>query len=214
LTGAGRRPEVRIVPLGDDRVDAAARVLARAFHDDPLQTYVFPDDAERAERSPAHFAALLRYGLRFGQVLTTEGEPLGAAVWLPPDGWDVTPERAAAGGLDRLPELLGEQAASRFERALGAIAPFHHQDVPAEHWYTMVVGVAPEGQARGLGRALLAPVMRQADAAGLPCYLETSQAANVPFYERLGFRVLRDVVEPESRLRLWTFRRDPATAGP
>jgi hypothetical protein len=28
----------------------------------------------------------------FGEVLTTEGNPLGAAVWLPPETWEVTPE--------------------------------------------------------------------------------------------------------------------------
>jgi hypothetical protein len=60
-----------IVRLAEQDVSAAAAALARAFQDDPLQTYVFPDPVERAARSPAHFAPLLRYGLLFGEVLTT-----------------------------------------------------------------------------------------------------------------------------------------------
>src|SRR5687768_16918128 len=98
-----------IVSLSEEDLGAAAQSLARAFQDDPLQAYVFPDPAERAERSPAHFLPLLRYGLLFGEVLTTRGKPLGAAVWLPPDGWQVTPERAAAAGFDDLPNILGEE---------------------------------------------------------------------------------------------------------
>ena len=74
----------------------------------------------------------------------------------------------------------------------------------------MVVGVAPEEQGKGIGRALLQPSIKRADTAGQPCYLETAQPANVGFYDRLGFRRVVDMVEPQSGLRLWTFRRDPA----
>ena len=197
------------VPLQEQDLDAAAEALARAFFDDPLQRYVFPDPEERRARSPGHFRPLLAYGLRYGEVLTTPGRPLGAAVWLPPGATDVTPERAAETGLDRLPDALGAAAAERFFGVLDHLVPYHASDAPEPHWYTMVVGVAPEAQGRGIGRALLAPVLARADDAGHPCYLETAQPDNVAFYERLGFRVLRDVVEPVSGLRAWTFRRDP-----
>jgi len=201
-----------IVPLRREDLSAAAEALARAFQDDPLQAYVFPDTAERASRSPVHFAPILRYGLLFGEVLTNVGEPLGASVWLPPGGWEVTPERADEAGLNDLPRAIGEEEAGRFFSALGALEPYH-QDVPP-HWYLMVVGVSPEGRGLGLGRALIQPVMDRADAAGLPCYLETAQPDNVAFYEHLGFRRVVDLVEPQSGLRLWTFRRDPPGSAP
>ena len=200
-----------IAPLREGDLPAAAAALARAFQDDPLQMYVFPDPGERAVRSPGHFAPLLRYGLRFGEVLTTAGTPAGAAVWLGPNAWEVTPERAAAAGLDELPNAMGTAAAERFFSVLAAIDPYHHRDVPAEHWYVMVVGVVPEAQGSGVGRALLQPIMDRADAAGQPCYLETAQPKNVGFYEHLGFGRLVETVESQSGLRLWTFRRDPIT---
>jgi GNAT superfamily N-acetyltransferase len=201
-----------IVPLREDDIAAASRALAEAFQDDPLQTYVFPDAVERAERSPAHFEPMLRYGLLFGEVLTTAGAPRGAAVWLGPDAWEITPARATAAGLDTFPTVMGEAAAERFFSALAAIEPLHHRDVPAGHWYVMVVGVSPAAQGSGLGRALLQPVMDRADAAGQPCYLETAQPTNVPFYQHLGFRQVVETREPKSGLQLWTFRRDPPAA--
>lgn len=199
-----------IVPLCEEDLSAAATALARAFHDDPLQAYVFRDPAERASLSPAHFAPILRYGLLFGEVLTTEGTPLGASVWLPPGGWEVTPERADVAGLNDLPRAIGEEAAERFFSALGAIDSYHREVPP--HWYLMVVGVSPAGRGLGLGRALIQPIMDRADAAGLPCYLETAQPDNVAFYEHLGFKRVVDAVEPQSGLRMWTFRRDPPTS--
>jgi len=102
-----------IVSLRERDLPAAAAALSRGFHDDPLQMYVFPDPVERAARSPALFTPLLRYGLLFGEVLTTAGGPVGAAVWLGPAAWEVTPQRAKAAGLDELPTVLGAAAAER-----------------------------------------------------------------------------------------------------
>ena len=198
-----------IVPLQRKDLPRAAAALARAFHDDPLQTYVLPDPAMRAERSPAHFAPILEYGLRFGTVLTTSGEPQGAAVWLPPGETAVTDERSVEAGLDRLPEVLGADAAERFFSVLATVDPHHRTDVPSDHWYVLVLGVEPSAQGRGVGRALLTPILEDARRDRLPCYLETSQPRNVEFYQHLGFKVLRDIVDEGSGLRLWTFRLDP-----
>ncbi len=198
----------RIVSLERRHLPAAAAALARAFQDDPLQSWTFPDPDERAERSPAHFAPLLEYGLQFGHVLTTDGVPKGASVWLPPGATTVTDERAAAAGLDTLPDVLGAEAAERFFSVLGAIDPFHKTDVPPAHWYLFVLGVEPGAQGLGLGRALTEPIVDRARRDGVPCYLETSAPRNVGFYQHLGFRVIRDVVDDRSGLRLWTFRLD------
>lgn len=202
-------PPFEIVPLREAELPLAASALSRAFHDDPLQIYTLPDPADRAALSPALFEAALRYGLLFGEVLTTAGNPVGAAVWLGPSGWDITPERAEAAGFDRLGGQIGEDAAERFFSALAAAEPYHREAVPPAHWYVMVVGVAPEAQGKGLGQALLQPIIERAHSAGQPCYLETGNPTNVAFYERLGFERVAEIVEPRSGIRFWTFRHAP-----
>jgi hypothetical protein len=146
---------------------SSRRGAGAGLQDDPLQTYVFPDPIKRALRSPGHFAPLLRYGLQFGEVLTTAGAPAGAAVWLGPNAWEVTPERATAAGLDQLPIALGTAAAERFFSVLAAIDPYHHRDVPAEHWYVMVVGLRPAWEAGRSGAFAASHGSR--DAASQPC---------------------------------------------
>ena len=199
-----------IVPLQRAQLTEASEALSRAFHNDPLQQYVLPDNQDRRRLSPLHFQPILEYGLQFGEVLVTDGSVKGVAVWLPPGSTEVSEDRAASAGLDRVAETIGEAAAARFFSTLEYLDPFHVSDAPEPHWYTMVVGVDPSAQGQGLGRALLQPVLDRAQASGHPCYLETAQPENVPFYQHLGFRLLRDVVDPTSSLRLWTFRWDAA----
>jgi ribosomal protein S18 acetylase RimI-like enzyme len=191
--------------MKQDQVDRCAASLASAFMTDPLQTYTFPDEAERRLKSPAHFQAFLQYGIMFGEVYASGGGE-GAVVWLPPNETDITSEKAEQGGLTKLPELLGEEAATRFFSVLDFIDPFHKQDVPEPHWYVMVIGVDAAHQGKGLGKSLLQPVMRRAEADNVPIYLETAQPSNISFYKSLGFKIVKEVLEPVSGLKLWTFK--------
>jgi ribosomal protein S18 acetylase RimI-like enzyme len=174
---------------------------------DPLQIYTFPDEEERRQKSPDHFAAILRYGLLFGEVYSSNNME-GAVVWLKPGQTEVTPEKAAQGSLTELPQLLGEEAATRFFSVLEYIEPYHQQDAPEPHWYTMVVGVDPAFARKGIGTALLQPVLDKARQNRQPVYLETAQPDNIGFYTKLGFSVVRELKEPVSGLALWTFKLD------
>jgi ribosomal protein S18 acetylase RimI-like enzyme len=78
-------------------------------------------------------------------------------------------------------------------------------------WYLEVVSVRPGAQRRGIGTRLLEPGLARGDANRLPCYPETPRPENIPFYERLGFRVEGEGVEllPGGPTH-WTMTRPPA----
>ena len=66
-----------------------------------------------------------------------------------------------------------------------------------------------EQQGKGVGTALLRPVLEHCDAEGIPCYLESSKERNVPFYRRHGFEVVEEVSLPDDGPMLWTMWREP-----
>jgi ribosomal protein S18 acetylase RimI-like enzyme len=200
-------PRSDVTRMSHEGIADAAAVLARAFQDDPLQAYTFPDEEERRRLSPAHFRATLDYGLQFGIVNAVSGG--GVIVALPPGQTDVTPERAEQGGLAKLPELIGSEPAGRFLGVLGTAGPMHRRHAPGPHWYVMALGVSPEARDTGLGRALLESVFVEADPSRLPVYLETTQAANIAFYGHMGFAVVDQFREPTSGLDVWGFLRPP-----
>ena len=59
---------------------------------------------------------------------------------------------------------------------------------------------------------MLRPVLAQADAAGVPCYLETETERNVAFYRRRGFEVVKTEVFEELDLPMWLMVRRAAPA--
>jgi ribosomal protein S18 acetylase RimI-like enzyme len=174
-------------------------VLAAAFYEDPIFAWLMPDDARRLERLQRFFAIELRQvALPRGRVWSTD-ELTGAALSLPPGGWRVPPRAALYLGATFGMHL------SRAARLLGAIEWRH---IRAPHYYFADIGVAPEVQGRGIGSALMRPTLERCDARGLPAYLEASSERNAALYERLGFRLIRELRVAGSP-PLWLMSRAP-----
>ena len=169
-------------PAGPDDVAAVAAVVAAAFADEPYWCWAVPEPARRARAVALFYGADLADLVALGltDVAVDDDQVVAAGVWcrgadLPPEAHGlaavaaVDPEAAAAGG-----------------RALAAMSGL----APAEaHLYLDVLAVRPDRQGAGLGSRTLAAGLARADAAGSPCYLETTRPANLRLYERHGFAV-------------------------
>lgn len=204
-----KAPIPEIVRLEEQQIGNAASSLARGFFSDPLAVHMIPNPGQRATSLPIHFSAALRLGNLFGHVHTTQGLAQGAAVWFRPDRGAIGPAELEQAGVNRLEHELPAGAFGRFVSVTDHLEEFHKLDVPAEHWYLALLGVDPELRGKGVGSALLQPILRRADEERLPCYLETLAPDNIPFYRKHGFDVVRDNVEPGSGLRYWTCLRPP-----
>ncbi|HLG92015.1 MAG TPA: GNAT family N-acetyltransferase [Acidimicrobiales bacterium] len=171
-------------------VPTLAAALARAFHEDPVTCYLFPEARRRAAALPRFFDIhLRREGLPHGEVYTNEGLE-GAAVWMPPEGRRPTLRSVLA--LYPLVPLIGR----RLGRALRLFQLMDARHPREPHYYLAVLGTEPARQGKGVGSALLGPVLERCDAEGLPSYLESSNPRNVPFYSRHGFEVTGEIALP------------------
>jgi len=182
-------------------LNPVATVLAAAFHDDPVVSWIVPDEGRRS----LDLSALMRvFAARFqphGENCINE-TATGAAIWLPP-GATFTPEDDA-----RFETALVAAAGEDIERAgqLTAVMEDAHPVDP--HHYLMLLGVVPDQQGTGIGSALLRAVLDIADAAGEPAYLEATSPLNRALYERHGFEVTRELRCADCP-PLWAMWRDP-----
>ena len=201
----------KIVRLPDSQISAAAATLARAFQNDPLMAYTIPDPAERARLLPDVYAPMLRFGFLAGEVYAAADAPDGVALWLPPNAkW--TRENIEASGMHLLANLIGNDAYQRYREVVGREWRARERDMTEACWYLLLLGVEPSAQRRGLGGALMRPILERADAEQLPCYLETENQRNLAFYLKQGFDMIVNGEEAGiSGVRFWTFRRMPKT---
>jgi len=187
----------------------AAAALSRAFLDDPMSIYMVADATARADALPLHMTVALRMGQLFGEVYVTGDPPVGAAVWFPPHLWELTAAQLAEAGALELEHALPAGAFGRFMAIEKFGEQLHRRDAAFPHWYLAVLGVEPAMQGRGLGGALMRPVLEKADRQGLPCYLETATDVNVSFYRNYGFETVVEGEVPGTPLRFWTMLRGP-----
>jgi len=178
---------VRLATAADE--PELARVLGRAFDDDPVMNFVI-----RARPVAPHAALLLglmaHLHLGDDSVYVAEdpatGELLGASVWAPPGHWRI-PVTAYVRHLGTVLRAIGLRGLPKVA-VLSALERRHPRE---PHHYLAVIGTDPDHRGRGVGAALMAPVLQRCDDEGLPAYLESSKESNVPYYGRFRFEVTR-----------------------
>ena len=84
-------PEAR--PARKTDVAELSRTLARAFYDDPVMVWLFPDERRRTAQLCRLFATVTRHHHlpRGGVEVACDGSEIGAAaLWNPPNEWQET----------------------------------------------------------------------------------------------------------------------------
>ena len=200
MTDAPARPEVRRATRADVR--PIADMLARAFYDDPLFRWMFPSDSRRLGQSRRHFAQRTRLLLRQEEVYTGDA-CAAAALWARPSEWRDPPLAALRQMISMTPAL-----GRRLPSAMRAMSEVEQRHPRPPHWYLAVLGTEPSHQRRGIGSALLRPVLSRCDRTGVPAFLETARHENVGFYERRGFEVIDSLTLPGGP-EIWLMWREP-----
>lgn len=200
----GAVPEVRQATARDH--EAAAEALALSFADDPAWAHLLPDDESRAERLLVFFTAEIANLVPDYREVWIAEDGSGAAIWARPNRWRVPLPRTLRAG-PRMAQVFGSHlplalwTSLRMER--------HHPRRP-RHWYLHFVGVEPRHQGRGIGTALLRPVLELCDRERIPAHLESSSERSRVLYERNGFQLTETFDMPRNGPPIREMWRDPA----
>ncbi len=202
-----------IAPIGTTKVRRAtpdelprlAQVLARAFADDPVTYYFFPDERKRPVQLPRFFGDLFLARMALGRdEIYTDDRVRGIASWTPP-GLGHTSTVDMVRLMPRMAALFGRW----LPRALRGLS-FMEAHFPEEpHWHLPFLGVDPEAQGLGIGSSLMSPILERCDSEGVPAYLEASTTRSRALYLRHGFVVLDEMRLPGDGPPLWRMWREP-----
>lgn len=170
--------------------DAASIIdsLVLAFSSDPAARWLYPQAQQHLRHFPSFIQAFGCQAFEAGTAYAIEDDS-GAALWLSPD---THPDDQA------LEALLKRTVSPDQETVFAVFEQMGHYHPSTPHWYLAVLGVEPTQQRKGYGSALIKPVLAQCDGLrpagghrdGQLAYLESSNPANIPFYEHHGFELL------------------------
>lgn len=162
-------------------MECAVAVIVLAFTADPVARWLFPDAGQYLKYFPAALRVFASKAVLHGTSLQV-GDCAGAALWLPPN---VRLDQAALSAIRQEGIAPNRQAeVSAFGERMGSYRPTE------PHWWLPFIGVDPVHHHKGFGSALLRHALGQCDSDHMPAHLETGNPANVPLYERYGFKSL------------------------
>jgi GNAT superfamily N-acetyltransferase len=171
---------MQFAAVAESERDRAIATLVSAFEDDPVERWLYPDEAEYRRHFPAFIAAFGGDAFRDGTVWRL-GDFDAVAFWF-------RPGRDPDG--DAIVRVLVETTSEDLHADSFATLEQMEEGHPAEpHWYLPWFGVDRALQGRGLGTHLMRHCLEIVDETGLPAYLETPNPRTVPFYKRAGFSV-------------------------
>lgn len=202
-TARETQSEARAATAAD--AEQAAATLARAFHDDPLICFLLPDEASRPQKMPRLFKLLFKLGLPYGCCDVTSGCE-AVALWRPPGKWEI-PFYQYILNAGEFIGVFGLSGARLVTATMDIIEKRHpHQP----HYYLQAIGTDTAKQGKGYGGVVIRRQLAVADAARMPCYLESSKDTNIPIYKSFGFAVTGEIDLPNGP-RLWPMWRDART---
>lgn len=173
---------IRAVEAGER--PRALNIQMLAFQVDPIVRWLWPEPDAYMRHFPALLAGFGGRAFENGTAYVTD-DFSGGTLWLPP-GVGADDDAMEAMARDLVSEPTSSELFAYFEE-MSLSAPLE------PHWHLAFVGVDPFRVGEGIGSALLAHTLDRIDGEGSVAYLESSNPRNVPYYQRHGFEVIREI---------------------
>ncbi len=187
---------------GTDRAGLVADILADAFKEDLVMTWICPDP----EYPKWAWPLAVPFFLPHNEVYVTQ-DRLGAALWLPPGiELRISPSLAVLWDAWR---RFGFRSIFRYFKFISTLAKHHPKD---RHYYLFAIGVRSGSRGCGVGSALLRNVLQKCDEENVGAYLENSSPRNMTLYQRHGFEIRGEIALARNGPSLWLMYRRPLSA--
>lgn len=174
----------KAVPANPADYDRSIASLVAAFIADPFIRWMLPDSKQYFD----YFPLVLKYfaGRAFEHSAAYRADEFkGAALWLPPG---IGPDEEALGA------VMQKGVAAELQEEVFAVLDQVGAGHPKEaHWYLPAIGVEPRSQGKGHGSVLLARGLEVCDRNHVAAYLEATNPANIPLYQRFGFESIGQI---------------------
>lgn len=185
---------------GPDDAGTALDTILLAFSADPQLRWLWPESYAYLTQAPQFFDAFGGNAFKNDTAFYTR-DFSGVSLWLPPG------VHADEESLITIFETGVEQ--SKLPAVMEILGQMDKIQPNEPHWHLPLIGVDPAKQGSGYGSQLLQHTLEEIDRREEIAYLENSNPANTPLYERFGFEIV-DVIRADGAPPLFPMIRHPS----
>ena len=172
----------------------AVNCLTSSFINYPVFQYLFPDIATRGIKLSKVITFLLRLGLKKGEVISFPSCEECVSIWYLPNK-KITFLDAINAGIIQLMIALGIKEFKRFMKLKKRKNIARNELLKNDKYYFLdMIGVNPGYQKKGLASKLLSNKLKSIESEGVKCYLETSNRANIEYYNKFDFKTINEYI--------------------
>jgi ribosomal protein S18 acetylase RimI-like enzyme len=190
---------------------SAIDVMTKAFWNDPLNLYFFPEEEKRKRFLPMFFEFRLKQGMRYGEVHVTSPDIEGVAIWKHSKTIESTLWRLLRSGGLKMYRAYGGAIISKMRKVDEFVSERRRRLAVTPFIHLGSLAVDPAHQGRGYASKLIRPMLQRLDELRMHSYLEAQSESNVSLYEHYGFEILEQCTLPEIGLHHWDMMRAPQT---
>ena len=164
-----------------EEIGRVTSVMTLAFSSDPFMRWMYPDPDAYVRHFPRFVETFAGDAFQHESAMVDESFR-AASMWLPPEA---EPDEEA------LAQHVRETVDPEKLPGLGEYFSQMEDCFPKEEiWYLPMLGVDALAQGQGVGARLMNWTLARTDETGISTYLESSNPANIPFYQRLGYEAV------------------------
>lgn len=201
-------PDYRMLTLSE--VEQAAQVIAQAFVDDPLTSFMLPFRATRVRTLLKFFRVYGELNIQHGRGYGV-GEPVqGVAFWKSPEQDSLSISVRSLGKFLPLLFTMYPIGYLRAKPILDQIEALHQKYAQGPHFYLDNLAVLPTARGQGLSSRLIRPFLERAEAQKVIAYTDTVTESNVSLYEHFGFQCVETSAVNGTGITVYALRKPAA----
>ncbi|MBY9006073.1 MAG: GNAT family N-acetyltransferase [Candidatus Lokiarchaeota archaeon] len=197
----------KLYPVHKKDIKKASSVLANAFSEDPIWKRIINEFNLNNETIPKIYEMPIRYCMRYGDVFASSKSLEGVIALVPGRKAIMTVWSAIRSGAFLLGVKLGMKFGKKIRRIFKIIEDDKKNLNIGQYYYIYIFGVSDVYQGKGFGGKILRAIIDRSEKEGKSLYLETETVENVKFYEKFGFKVMKEIRLPELDLPMWEMVR-------
>jgi ribosomal protein S18 acetylase RimI-like enzyme len=189
-----------------------SKLYERAFFNWSLAVALEPEDEIRRIKAHYFYEVSIRHIIKKGEAYASSPNMEGVAMWVHSDHYEMsTWQMIKNGGLKALYKL-GIKKMMKGAKAIEFAENLTSEIMGEPHYHLVWLGVEPELQRKGIGTELMNVLLKKFANENMKCFLDTQDEQNIEYYERFGFKTIKERKFPNIDVTYWGMLWEPKSS--